>query len=330
MSWLESSIMTQKGLAKGGRGKEHFISEAIQGKYHYVYGPYVDPVLTIDPGDVVSGETHDAFEGAIKKETDKPSELLNFPYLNPQTGPVYVNGAEKGDTLAIHIEKIVPRGPQPRGTTLVMPGFGALVPTPETQMLNPPLPELVKKLHVDEVNGTKWNDKITIPYEPFIGTIGTSPEIEAITALQPDYYGGNMDVPDVAVGNVIYLPVNTKGALLYFGDCHAAQGDGELCGIALEHPTVTTLHVDLIKGWQVRGPRLETNDAIMTIGSARPMEDAARMAYRELIRWMADDYKFDEIEAYMLLTQVGRLRVGNMVDPKYSLAASIKKKFLKP
>src|SRR6202035_1716861 len=167
-----------------------------------------------------------------------------------------------------------------------------------------------------------------LPYDPFIGTIGTSPEIEAISSLVPDYYGGNMDLPDVGVGAVVYLPVNTKGALLYLGDCHAAQGDGELCGVAIEHPTVTPVQVDLIKGWSISWPRLETKDFIMTIGSARPMEDAARIAYRDLCRWMAADYSFEEIDAYMLLTQAGRVRLGNMVDPKYTLGASIKKTFL--
>ena len=326
-SWLENSIMSRKGLAKGKAGSSHSITEAVQGKYHYVYGPYVDPVLTVDPGAVVSSETHDAFEGQIKFETDKPSEILNFPYLNPQNGPIYVNGAEKGDTLAVYIKSIVPRGPQPRGTTVIMPEFGGLVPTHDTAMISPALPERVKKLHIDE-NGTVWNDKITLPYEPFIGTIGTSPEIEAITALQPDYYGGNMDLPDVGVGAVIYLPVNIKGGLLYLGDCHAAQGDGELCGVAIEHPTVTTLQIDLIKGWSVRIPRLETSEFIMSIGASRPLEDAARMAYRDLIRWMAADYGFEEIDAYMLLTQCGRVRLGNMVDPKYTMGASIKKSFL--
>jgi len=98
--------------------------------------------------------------------------------------------------------------------------------------------------------------------------------------------------------------------------------------VALEHPTVTTVQVDLIKGWGFKWPRLETEDFIMSIGSARPMEDATRIAYRELIRWMAADYGFDELDAYMLLTQCGRVRLGNMVDPKYTLGASILKKYL--
>jgi acetamidase/formamidase len=320
--------MAKRAVAKGKVTSTHSMTEADQGKYHYVYGPYVEPVLRVDPGAEVSVETHDAFEGAIKSEPDIPSQILNFPYLNPQNGPIYVNGAEKGDCLAVYIKEVRPRGPQPSGTTCLIPEFGGLVGTGDTAVLNAPLPERVKKVHIDAVKGVTWNDKITIPYEPFIGTIGTSPEIEAISALQPDYYGGNMDLPDVAPGAVVYLPVNTPGALLYLGDCHANQGDGELCGVAIEHPTVTTVQVDLIKNWNFKWVRLENEKVIMTIGSGRPMEDAARIAYRELVRWMAADYKFTELDAYMLLTQVGRARLGNMVDPKYTIGASILKSYL--
>jgi acetamidase/formamidase len=328
MTWFDNSIMSRRAEAKGLVTETYSMTEADQGKYHYVYGPYASPVLSVDPGAQISVETHDAFEGKIRHESDLPSQVLNVPYLNPQNGPIFVNGAEKGDCLAVYIKEIRPRGPQPVGTTCLIPEFGGLVGTGDTALLNAPLPERVKKLHVDAVTGVKWNDKITIPYEPFIGTIGTSPEIEAISSLQPDYYGGNMDLPDVAPGAVIYLPVNAPGGLLYLGDCHAAQGDGELCGVAVEHPTVTTIQVDLIKGWNFKWARLENENVIMTIGSSRPMEDASRIAYRELVRWMAADYGFEELDAYMLLTQVGRVRLGNMVDPKYTLGASISKKFL--
>ena len=105
--------------------------------------------------------------------------------------------------------------------------------------------------------GIKFNSKITLPYEPFIGTLGVSPEIEAITSLQPDYYGGNMDLPDVAPGAIVYFPVHHKDAYLYLGDCHATQGDGELCGVAVEIASTTTVQVDLIKGWSIAWPRLE-------------------------------------------------------------------------
>jgi amidase len=327
MSWLETSRMVKRGVAQGKVTGSFEITEAAQGKYHYVYGPFAEPVLTVDPGAVISFETHDAFEGKIKHETDRPSDILNFPYLNPQNGPVYINGAEKGDCLAVHIQSIKPRGPQPAGTTALITEFGGLCATGDTALLNEPLPERVKKMNVDE-QWVYWSDKIKLPYEPFVGTIGTSPEIEAISSLVPDYYGGNMDLPDIGLDAIIYLPVNTKGALFYIGDCHATQGDGELCGVAIEHPTVTTVQIDLIKGWTFKWPRLENKDFIMTIGSGRPMEDAARIAYRELIRWMVADYGFEELDAYMLLTQCGRVRLGNMVDPKYTLGASVKKSII--
>ena len=146
MSWLETSIMARRGAAKGKPGKTYSITEESQGQYHYVYGPFAEPVLKVDPGSIISAETHDAFEGKIKYETDKPSEILNFPFLNPQNGPIYVNGAEKGDTLAVYIKSIVPRGPQPVGTTCLIREFGGLVATGDTALLNPPLPERVKKV----------------------------------------------------------------------------------------------------------------------------------------------------------------------------------------
>jgi acetamidase/formamidase len=325
--WIGESYMGRKAVARGKAGKRHSLTIEKQGRFHYVYGPYAEPTLSIKPGDIVEVETEDAFGGVIKTVNDLPSQKLNMPFVNPQCGPIAVEGAEKGDVLCVLIHSIKPRGPQPVGTSALIPEFGGLVSNSATAMLNPPLPERVMKYHVSEA-GVKFNDRITLPYEPFIGTLGVSPEIEAVSSLQPDYWGGNMDLPDVAPGAVLYFGVNRKDAFLYVGDCHGRQGDGELCGVAVEIPSTTTLQVDLIKGWQIGWPRLETKDYIMTIGSARPMEDAARIAYRELVRWLAKDYGFDELEAYFLLTQAGRVRLGNMVDPKYTLGASILKSYI--
>ena len=198
-SWLSQSYMGRRGIAKGVPGRRHELTEAKQGTYHYVYGPYAEPVLRIAPGDIVVAETKDAFEGKIKSESDSPTKLLHIPFLNPQCGPIAVEGAAKGDVLCVHIHSIKPRGQQPIGTTALIPEFGGLVATNNTALLNAPLPERVKKMEVTE-QGIKFNASITLPYEPFIGTLGVSPEIEAITSLQPDYYGGNMDLPDVAPG----------------------------------------------------------------------------------------------------------------------------------
>ena len=327
MGWFDESCMARRGVARGQAGATHELTEARQGTYHYVYGPYAEPVLHVRPGDIVIAETLDAFEGKIRSEADQPSELLRMPFLNPQCGPIAVEGAEKGDVLCVQIHAIAPRGPQPVGTTALISEFGGLVGTSTTAMLNQPLPETVRKLEVTE-EGIRFSDRITLPYEPFIGTLGVSPEIEAVTSLQPDYWGGNMDLPDMGPGAVAYFPVHHKDAYLYLGDCHATQGDGELCGVAVEIASTTTVQVDLIKDWPIGWPRLETAEVITAIGSARPMEDAARIAYRELVRWLVADYGFDEIDAYFLLTQAGKIRLGNMVDPKYTLGASIAKRYL--
>jgi len=326
MSWISTSVMGRKAVAKGKAGARHRLSEEDQGTFHYVYGPYSTPVLRIAPGDVVEVETLDAFGGVIKTEDDLPSAKLNMPFVNPQNGPIAVDGAEKGDVLAVHIHSVLPRGPQPAGTTALIPSFGALV-ADANLMLNPATVERVKKMEVTEA-GIKFSDRITLPFEPFIGTMGISPEIEAVSSLQPDYWGGNMDLPDVAPGAVVYFPVQRKDAHFFVGDCHGRQGDGELCGVAVEMPATVVLQIDLIKGWSIPGVRLETEEFIMSVGSARPMEDAARMAYRDLVRWLVADYGFEETEAYFLCTQAGKMRVGNMVDPKYTLGASMLKKYI--
>lgn len=327
MSWVETSFMGRNGASGGADGTKHRLSEEAQGEFHYVYGPYAKPVMRIAPGDTVEVETLDAFGGAIKTEDDLPSQVLNMPFVNPQNGPIAVEGAQKGDVLAVHILDLLPRGPQPAGTTALIPSFGALV-ADVLQMLNQPFPEKVKKMEVTPEGGVKFSDRVTLPYEPFVGTMGVSPEIEAVSSLQPDYWGGNMDCPDVAPGAVVYFPVQREEAHFFIGDCHGRQGDGELCGVAVEIPATVTVRIDVIKGWSIPGVRLETEDFIMSLGSARPMEDAARMAYRDLVAWMVEDFGFEESEAYFLATQAGRMRVGNMVDPKYTLGASMKKSYL--
>ncbi|MHB9052144.1 MAG: acetamidase/formamidase family protein, partial [Thiomonas delicata] len=157
-----------------------------------------------------------------------------------------------------------------------------------------------------------------------------SPEIDSINSLTPDQHGGNMDVPDMGPGSITYLPVRSAGARLFIGDAHACQGDGEVCGTAVEFASTTTIHVDLIKNWDIAWPRLETDQLVMAIGSARPLEDATRIAYHELVRWMAKEYGFELWDAYMMLSQCGQVRLGNFVDPKYTVGAAIRKKYLKP
>lgn len=329
MKWLEQSIMHTRGVAKGQVGVTHELGEERQGIFHYTIGPYSEPVMVIKPGDRVVVDTRDAFEGKIVTEQDLPSAKLRVPFLNPQNGPIMIEGAEKGDVVAVHIESMLPRGANPRGTCCLIPQFGALTGTDFTALLNDSLPEITRKIDIDE-NGVYWSKRVTLPYKPHIGTLSLSPEIDSINSLTPDNHGGNMDVPDMGPGSITYLPVRSPGARLFIGDAHACQGDGEVCGTAVEYASRTTIHVDLIKSWQIDWPRLETEDKIMVIGSARPLEDATRIAYRELVLWMAKEYGYDKWDAYMMLSQVGKVRLGNFVDPKYSVAAGVEKKYLVP
>ncbi|GGD64365.1 acetamidase/formamidase family protein [Caballeronia grimmiae] len=328
MKWLEDSIMMKRGVGAGREPVEHHLTEEMQKTYHYTIGPYSQPVLHVKPGDRVVVETRDAFEGKIREETDKPSEVLQVPFLNPQNGPIMIEGAEKGDVVAVYIEKMAPRGDDPHGFCCMIPNFGGLTGTDYTALLNEPLPEVVRKIKIDEEN-VYWSKRNTLPYKPHIGTLSLSPEIDSINSLTPDNHGGNMDVPDMGPGSITYLPVRSPGGRLFIGDAHACQGDGEVCGTAVEYQSTTTVRVDLIKQWRIDWPRLENEDALMSIGSARPLEDATRIAYRELVLWMAAEYGFDKWDAYMMLSQVGKVRLGNFVDPKYTVGAMVAKHYLK-
>jgi acetamidase/formamidase len=293
--------------------------------YSYVFGRYAEPIATVRPGEVLDIFTEDAFGSTVQSEADLPTKVLNFPFVNPQTGPIYVEGAEPGDTLAVEILEIEPT--RDFVASAFIPYFGGLTATPTTALLHDPLPERVfiypiKDGTIELVRGVR------IPYEPFLGTIATAPEAEAISTLTPGTFGGNMDVADVCPGNTVYLPVCVEGAYFFTGDAHGAQGDGELCGVACEMTARVRLKLGLEKGRTIAWPRIESETELMTVGSARPMEDAARIAWTELIGWLVADYGFDRWDAYQLLTQAGRMRVGNMVDPQYSLVAKIDKRYV--
>lgn len=163
MDWLTMSMMKQRGLAQGRSPTTHALTEAAQGKYHHTIGPYSDPVLTVRPGDRVVVETRDAFEGAIETDRDLPSRVPTMPFVNPQNGPIVVEGAEKGDVIAVHIESMAPRGPNSRGTCAMIPQFGALSGTSLTALLAESLPEIVRKIDVDE-GGVYWSPRVTLPY----------------------------------------------------------------------------------------------------------------------------------------------------------------------
>ena len=301
------------------------VREIVQtGEYSYVFSPYLAPIASVVPGETVVLYTEDAFTGRIRGPEDLPSRVLD-ERLNPQTGPIYVEGAEPGDTLAVRIESIEPT--RDWAVSCFVPFFGGLTGTAATALLHDALEERLYFYTLADGKLT-CGDRLQFPWRPFLGTMGTAPRLEAVSALTPHAHGGNMDVRDTCPGHTVHLPVNVPGALFFTGDAHANQGDGELCGVALEITARVTLTFDVIKDRAIAWPRIESSERIMVVGSARPMEDAARIAYRELIDWIVADYGFDRLDAYQLLTQAGSLYVGNMVDTYYSLVAGIEKSYL--
>ncbi|MGH2542734.1 MAG: acetamidase/formamidase family protein, partial [Ardenticatenaceae bacterium] len=158
-----------------------------------------------------------------------------------------------------------------------------------------------------------WSDTVAIPYRPMIGTLSTAPAMGAPTSGPAGRYGGNMDIKEVTHGNTVYLPVFVTGALLHFGDAHAAQGDGELCGTALEMPSTITATVDLIKGKSINWPRIRSNEEIMAVVTGTPMERSVARAYAELILWMEEEHGLPRWDGYNLCTQVGSISVGHFI-----------------
>lgn len=292
------------------------------------------PIMTVEPGELLELFTEDALGGNVRSVTDIPSEKAKLPYINPQTGPFFVNGAEPGDTLAIHLLEIRPA--RNWGVSTISPLFGALVGTRQTANLQENLPERVWIYDVDSeasqviFRALDSDFSTALPLAPFLGTIGVAPPpFEVRSALVPDTFGGNMDSHEVRAGTTIYLGVNVPGALFSIGDGHYAMGDGEICGVAVEGATHTLLTVDLLKQTACPWPRLENHDEIMVAGSARPLEDAVRIAHTQLIYWVMES-GLSLTDSYQLVSQAATTRIGNVVDPNYTVVAKIPKRSLPP
>lgn len=295
----------------------------------YVFAS-LPPVAHLKPGDILDTNTLDCFGNAIQK----PGDTLDMAKGdNPLTGPFYIEGAEPGDTLVVKILDLVVDSEQ--GVGALAPGFGAINPTNYTPMLAPPLPPKIWFYPIDRASNlatfqaldSRFTTKI--PLHPFFGCIGVAPAGgEARSSIVPAEFGGNMDSPQASVGNTIYFPVNVAGALLYLGDGHAAMGDGEVAGTAIEVPLHAKVEVNLIKGRKINWPRFENDNAIMTVGVYRPLDDCVRIAFTELVGWIHEDYGLSELDAYELLSQVAKIHLNEMVDPNYVVVASIEKKFL--
>ena len=298
----------------------------------YTFGG-AEPVLQLMPGEVVSTWTFDCFAGKVTGAGDLVSQVCDPRYLNPQTGPFFIAGAEPGDTIAVHFHSIEPR--YTRGFSTTVPFFGALTATPSTAMLHEPLAERTWVYELDAAerlvrySALDSAFEVGLPLDPMHGTVGVAPPLgEVRSALTPGSWGGNMDTPEMRAGSTCYLGVNVPGALLSLGDGHARQGEGETCGVAVECAMDTVFSVELIKGAPTAWPRIEDDQFIMTTGSTRPLEDAFRIAHTELVHWTAELLELSVLDAYQLVSQAALTPIANVVDTNYTVVAKLPKSIL--
>ena len=292
-----------------------------------------EPLLTVRPGTVVELATEDCFGGRVRSAEDLPSKVCEFPYLNPVTGPIAVEGAEPGDTLAVHLVEIAPA--RDWAVSATFPHFGALTATHNTAMLHDPLEEVVWVYEVDRERGTclfrprRGGPEVELPLDPMHGTIGVAPAAnEVFASITPGAHGGNMDTPEMRAGTTAYFGVNVPGGQLSLGDGHCRQGEGEVCGTAVEAAMRTVVIVDLIKGGGPGWPRLESDDFLMSTGSTRPLEDAYRVSQHDLVTWAAELTGWEKLDAYQLVSQAGLAPAGNVVDTNYTMVAKLAKRYL--
>lgn len=281
-----------------GEGRCHHI-----GSDQVVYRMSKDnpPALRVRSGDLVVVECEDAHHGLIRTAEDGP-EKLDFERINPATGPIFVEGAQPGDVLAVRILDIQIAA---QGCALVFEGeYGFLKCDP----LGP-----YTKIAPVVDGQVVFRDDVRIAVRPSLGTFGVAPAGEATSTLYPGDGGANMDFKDVRAGNVVHLPVFVPGALLALGDAHAVIGDGESSGEGLEIASVVTLRVEVVSGVSLPRPMIETPTEIMTCGWGMTMEEATTCAMRDMVDFLERKLAMPRVEAYSLLGLVGDARPGNAV-----------------
>ena len=288
------------------------------GELYYEISRHNPPALTIEPGETVSVETEDTFNGLVRKEGDH-RDIKRKPYGNPQSGPIHIDAPRRATRWRSTSKRSKP-GSGKRPTTCPGAGNGM------AEFIGHDIPRATRICPVRD-GKVWWSPQVAIPYAPMIGTIGTAPARGAPTTSPAGPYGGNMDLREVTEGNTLYLPVSVPGALLHLGDVHAAQGHGEVCGTALEMPATVTIKVDLIKGKTIERPRIRSRDEIMCVATGNPMERSVARAYADLFLWMEEEFGVDRWDAYSLCTQVGEISVGYFLIG--TVAAKIRLEYVK-
>jgi acetamidase/formamidase len=277
------------------------------------------PLLRVRPGEVFEIETWDSSTGYFKSAADKAIPALrpgfdrSPPQANPIGGPVFVEGAQRGDTLAVTIEEIVVAD---YSWIAVGPRRGPLGESSRWPELSADYTTKIFR-HTPGLSGTTrdgtlhFSDKIAWPITPFVGTLGVAPDREVTTSLDGQgEWGGNLDVRDVCPGNRILLPVLHPGALFYLGDVHASQGDTEFTSTAAETSAAVRVRLDLIKGKRVPWMRIEKPGSLVSVYAAKPLEAAVETATINLMDWLITEYGFTPTDAYCLVSTCPEFRIN--------------------
>ncbi len=278
-----------------------------------------EPLLRVACGELFEIETHDAACGYFQSPDDLavPARRPGFdrtpPLVNPIGGPVYLEGAQRGDTLVVIIEDIAV---DDASWTAVGPRRGPLGESTRWPELSSTYATRIFR-HEPGPSGTTrdgtlhFNDRIRWPITPFVGTLGVAPDREVATSAEGQgRWGGNLDIRDVAPGNRVHLPVFHEGALLYLGDIHASQGDTEYSGTAAETNATVRLKLDLIRGRPIDWMRIESPGRLISVHAHRPLEVAVHRATMDLMQWMIDDHGLTATDAYCLVSTCHDFRVN--------------------
>jgi amidase len=300
------------------------------------------PLLRVACGERFEIETDDASTGYFRTEDDKavPARRPGFdrvpPLTNPIGGPIWVEGAERGDTLVVLIEDIAV---DEYSWIAIGPGRGPLGESSRWPDLSGQYTTRIFR-HTLGPSGTHrdgtlvFSDRIAWPLRPFIGTLGVAPDREVTTSGDGQgEWGGNLDVRDVAVGNRVYLPVFHPGGLFYLGDVHASQGDTEFTGTAAETKATVRLRLDVIKGKRLPWMRIETPTSIVSVYAYRPLEVAVETATVNLIDWLITEHGYSPVDAYCLVSTCPDFRINvyqmcKLGKLNYVAGAEIPKRYL--
>lgn len=306
---------------------------------HMFFDPDMEPIGSVRPGETFLVETADALCSLIKSERDVFNNFQEvFDRLGggcPVTGPLYIEGARPHDCIAVTIEEIVPAPRTNTGWTTLIPGWGALNHD-MGYSLQDSLPPRTTLCHLHDGIITMHIDghETHLASEPFLGTVGVAPLRERRMSLsQSPEYLGDVDVRSLGPGSTLILPANVEGALLSMGDAHAAQGEGEITGVAVEVEADVTLHVDVLPRDDAqfgRFPMLETEEWIGVIVGMLgvPTTSCIRAGYVDLCHRLQRYHGYSREGAYTLLGQVGRVQIGNMIDPFYSCLIRVNREYL--